>query len=276
MARLRIVIAGCLLLLAAVPHSYGQQLYIANEPQKQLQLLDLTTAQLTVLYNIGAKPDDLVVNSQGQLIYSVPSLGTVSLFDPVAMTNTVLATGLKFARDLIIEPGGTTMLISVCAKGMIVRYDFVTGTTTVLAKKLGKVDGLAYDPAGELFAVARYNTIVQIDPVTGAVLKTLVLEPHQGVNGGDGMTYDSFTGQLWLSHGGAGKGLIAVPTDLSGFTFYQTGNIPSPDGIKSDGNGNLYIGAIHRVWVYNIPTDTITASYVVKGADGIALVPGTY
>ena len=48
------------------------------------------------------------------------------------------------------------------------------------------------------------------------------------------------------------------------------------DGIKSDGNGNLYIGAIWTAAVYNIPTHTVTNDIVVKGADGVYPVPGTY
>ena len=75
-----------------------------------------------------------------------------------------------------------------------------------------------------------------------------------------------------------GNGLIEVRTDLSpsGVKRFQTGNINAPDGIKSDGKGNLYIGALWTAVEYNIPTDTITRRFVVKGADGVALVPGTY
>jgi hypothetical protein len=155
--------------LAAATQLFAQQLYIANEPQERLQKLDLSSGQLTTLYPIGAKPDDLTLNSLGQLIYSVPSLGTTDRFDPVTKTNTPLVSGLKYARDLCIEPGGMTMLIAIYSPGQIVRFNFLTGTLTSLAKNLGTVDGLAYDPAGELFAVANHNTIVRIDPVSGAV-----------------------------------------------------------------------------------------------------------
>lgn len=282
MQTIRGILIHCTLLFAIATHSSAQQIYIANEPQESLEKLDFTSGLVTTLYHIGAKPDDLVLNSQGQLIYSVGgTLGDIHLFDPVTGSDTVLVSGLKYARDLTIEPGGASMLISLYVQGEIVRFNFVTGTTTVLFKKKGTVDGTAYDASGNLFAVANHNTVVQIDPVTGAVLKTLVLEPHVGVNGGDGMTYDSYTGQLWISHDGKlatgpEGGLIEIPTDLSGFTSYQTGKINDPDGIKSDGKGNLYIGAIWTAIEYNIPTDTVVKSVNVKGADGVALVPGTY
>ena len=283
MVTLRGIGLGFTLVLLITFSSSAQQLYISNEPQKSLQLLDLNTSpsQITTLYKVGAKLDDLTLNSAGQLIYSVPSLGTVSLYDPTTGQNTILVSGLKYARDLAVEPGGQTMLIAIYSPGAIVRFNFATGTTTVLAKKLGTCDGIAYDPYGNLYAVANHNTIVQIDPVTGAILNTLVLEPHYKVNGGDGLTYDSYSGSLWATHDGTtGNGLLQIPVTAagfsSGFSFYLTPGVNAPDGIKSDGKGNLYIGAIWTVAVYNIPTNTVTKNIAVKGADGLALVPGTY
>ena len=267
--------------------SFAQQLYVSNEPQKSLQLLDLNTQppQLTTLFTATAKLDDLIVNSAGQLIYSIPSLGQVDLYDPTAGQNSVLVTGVKLPRDLTIEPGEQTMLIASYSPGAIYRFNFATGTTTLLAKKLGSCDGIAYDPYGNLYAVANHNTIVQIDPVSGAILNALVLEPHHGINGGDGLTYDSYSGSLWTSHDGTtGIGVVQIPVTSAGlgssFSFFPfapssaTGS--APDGIKSDGNGNLYIGAIWTVLVYNIPTNEIVQSVKVKGADGLSLVPGSY
>jgi len=262
----------------------AQQVYIANEPLMSLELLNLgsTPSQLSTLYNIGAKPDDLIVNAAGQLIYSVPSWGTVNLYDPTTGVNTTLVSGLYGARDLAIEPGGQTMLIAIYNSGWIVRFNFATGATTVLAKKLKTCDGIAYDAYGNLYAVANHNTIVQIDPVAGTVLNTLVLEPHAGINGADGLTYDSYTASLWATHDGKNYpyGLLQIPVIATGFaggfSTYLTPRVVAPDGIKSDGKGNLYIGAIHTLAVYNIPTNTVTNNVVVKGADGVSLVPGTY
>ena len=263
--------------------SFAQEVYIANEPKMSLQLLNLNTtpSQLTTLYQNSAKLDDLIVNAAGQLLYSIPSLGQVDLYDPLTGQNSVLVSGVNTARDLTIEPGGQTMLIAIYSPGAIVRFNFATGTTTFLAKKLKTCDGIAYDPYGNLYAVANHNTIVQINPVTGAILNTLVLEPHQGINGGDGMTYDTYSNSLWVTHDGkTGGGLLQIPVSAAGlgstFSFYPTPNIVAPDGIKSDGKGNLYIGAIWTLEIFNIPTLTVTRNVVVKGADGVSLVPGTY
>lgn len=275
------------LVLMSSLSSFAQQVYIANEPKKSLQLLDLNAEppQLTTLYTATAKLDDLTLNAAGQLIYSIPSLGEVDLYDPTTGQNTTLVTGVKLARDLAIEPGGQTMLIASYSPGAITRFNFATGTTTVLAKKLGTCDGIAYDAYGNLYAVANHNTIVQIDPVTGAILNTLVLEPHHGINGGDGLTYDSYSGSLWATHDGTtGVGLLQIPVTPAGlassFSLYLfpmlSASGSAPDGIKSDGQGNLYIGAIWTVMVYNIPTNEVTQTVKVKGADGVSLVPGSY
>jgi len=266
--------------------SFAQQLYISNEPQKSLQLLNLETTppKLTTLYTAAGELDDLILNSAGQLIYTIPSLAQVDLWDPTTGLNTVLTSGVPHARDLEIEPGGQTMLIASYAPGEIFRYNFSTGALTLLTKKLGSCDGIKYDPYGNLYAVANHNTIVQINPTTGAIINTLVLEPHHGSNGGDGLTYDSYTGNLWATHDGTtGEGLLEIPITPAGlgttFTFYDLESVlkgSAPDGIKSDGAGNLYIGGIWTADVYNITSGKITKDIVVKGADGVSLVPGTY
>jgi hypothetical protein len=284
MVSLRGMVLSVFVLMVTCP-LFAQQLYITNEPKESLELVNLATKQITTLYDIGAKPDDLTLNSNGQLLYTVPSTGTLNLYDPVAKTNTVLASGLEYARDMEIEPGGNTMLIAIYAPGKIVRYNFTTRAVTTLVPKIGgSCDGIAYDQYGNLYAVAKHNTIIQINPSTGAILNTLVLEPHSGVNGGDGLTYDSYTGTLWATHfGTTGKGLIQIFTNASGFTgtfnlflFTTELNGSAPDGLKSDGLGNLYVGAINTAFVYNIPSNTITESVAVGGADGVSLVPGTY
>jgi hypothetical protein len=294
MRNLRSFLVAILMMLPAAVLSSAQQvaqIYISNESQKNLEQLNLVTGQITVLYNIGAAPDDMTLNSAGQLIYSVPNLGTVYLYDPTTGQNSVLVSGILGARDLAIEPGGQTMLISkYAAPAQIWRYSFLTHTASVFFPKTAGItafDGITYDAYGNLYAVASHNTIIQIDPVTAKIKNKLVMEPHSGINGGDGLTYDSYTNSLWATHDGKysplGFGLVQIPVQRSGFvstspgfTYYSLNQIGNMDGIKSDGKGNLYVGAIWTAIVYNIPTNTVLYKRVVKGADGVYPVPGTY
>jgi streptogramin lyase len=264
------------------------QIYISNEWAESIQQLNLNTGELTTLYNIGGQPDDCTLGPNGSVIYDVPNAGTVNMFDPATGVNTVLVTGITGTRDLTFEPGGQSLLISkVAGPPEIYRYSFVTNTATVFfpkTKGITSFSGTAYDAYGNLYAIASFNTIIQINPVTGAIIATLTLQPHNGGAGADGMTYDSSSNSLWATTVGSsvnGWGLVQIPVQQSGFvsptnfTYYHLG-IGAVDGIKSDGNGNLYIGAIHTAMVYNIPSGTVTKNIVTKGADGVALVPGTF
>jgi hypothetical protein len=287
-----------LFLITIVITSPAQQFYATSETTGQLDRIDLPSQTVTSVYTTAGSPDSLLINSQGQLIYDLSSDGILAIYDPATQTNTILTNSLKgkSPRDMVFDvptacnpnANANTMLLSEYSIGQIVRYDFTTGTITKLGAQLGSpgngfsVDGLAYDAQGELFAIADHNTVVQLDPCTGDVLKTLVLEPHDKVNGGDGMVFDPYSGQLWISHDGTDRanGLIEVPTDLSSFLLFQVGQISVPDGIVSDGKGNLYIGAgLQKLMVYNIPTDTLAqpqaSALVVPGIDSLALIPGT-
>jgi sugar lactone lactonase YvrE len=264
------------------------QIYISSEGQDSLQLLNFQTGKLTTLYEIGAAADDMLVGPSGQVIYTVPNAGTLNSWSPTTGVNTVLASGIAGARDVTMEPGGQTLLVSrYSGPAEIYRYSFVTGKATVFFPKdkaITAMDGVAYDGYGNLYAVASHNTIIQINPVTGAIIATLTIQPHSGINGGDGITYDPYTNCMWATADGKvmGTGLLKIPVQSSGFvstspgyTFYPV-NVVNMDGIKSDGKGNLYIGAIWSALVYNIPSNTITENIVVKGADGVGLVTGTY
>ena len=257
-------------------------LYATGEASQLLQEVNMTTGVVTVLANLTNRPDSLILDSQGRLLYTTggSGTGTVSRYDPSTKTVSVVMTGLSYPRDLILDPGQTSLLVSNFGLGQILRLNLSTGAVTTLLTNQGTVDGLAFDPAGQLFAVVNHHTqIVQLDPTSGAILKTLtVVTDHTvGYYGLDGLTYDSYTGDLWVSDVGTGANcLVEIPTDLSGFTLVQVGNFSSPDGIISDGHGNLFVGAgLVTVIEYNIPTNTITKRVKVSSVDDVVMVPST-
>jgi streptogramin lyase len=265
--------------LAIVPFSLSQNLYATSETAQQLVEVNMSSGVVTVLFNTISPPDSLIVDSSGRILYTTQKIGTVSIFDPKTGSNSIIAAGLSYPRDLIFEPGGTSILVSNFGKGEIDRINLVTGTLTPLAIKLGTVDGLAYGPQGKLFAVINHHTqIASIHPKTGAILKILTVVTNHTVSyfGLDGLTYDPYTGHLWATDVGTGANcLVEIGTGLTTFKLHQAGNMPTPDGIISDGHGNLYIGVnLATVFAYNIPTDTITAKVRVKNVDDVALVPG--
>lgn len=275
---IRLAVLCAALVICAVPQSWSQNLYATSEAAQQLVQVNMQTGAVTVLFNTASTPDSVIVDASGRLIYTTQKIGTVSVFDPSTGTNSVIVGGLSYPRDLIFDPGATTLLVSNFNKGELDRVNLVTGTLTPLLKGQGTVDGLTYDPQGDLFAVVNHHTqIVQLDPNTGKILKTLTVVTNHtvGYYGLDGLTYDPYTQKLWATDVGVGANcLVEIPTDLSTFTFFQVGNMPTPDGLVSDGQGNLYIGVnLARVYEYNIPSDTITKQVKVKNVDDVALVP---
>lgn len=267
------------LLLCIVPRSWSQNLYATSEAAQQLVEANMSTGVVTVLFNTISTPDSLIIDSLGRILYTTGKIGTVSIYDPSTGSNSVIVSGLSAPRDLVFDPGQASILVSNFGRGEIDRVNLLTGTLTPLVTKLGTVDGLAYDAQGNLFAVINHHTqIAQVDPNSGAILKRLTVVTNHTVGwwGLDGLTYDSYTGHLWATNGGTPANcLVEIPTDLSGFTLFQLGNLPTPDGLVSDGNGNLYVGVnLSRIYAYNISTDTITAKIRVKSVDDVALVPG--
>lgn len=283
--------AGTLFFLLIVLSSAAtsQMFYATGESSQQLDLVNFSAGTVTDIYDIGSRPDSLLVNTQGQILYTVSPLGTLQMYDPKTNTDTVLAKfGQGNPRDMVFDPGGNTILISLSATAQLARYDLKSGAVTIFPQKLQQLgsalDGLAYDPAGNLYAVVSHNTICQIDPNTGAVLQTLVLEPHSGTNGGDGIVYDTFTKNLWVAHNStSGDGLIEIPLTqsnppvLGAPILLQTGNFHVPDGVISDGKGNLYIGeGLQFLTEYNIPGDTVVNRVKVPGIDSLAFAPANF
>jgi len=277
---LRRTLLALLLVLGIAGVSNAQLFYSASEPTQQIDLVNFNTGAVRNIHDVGNRPDSLLVRN-GKILYTVSARGTLEQFDPVAKTNKVLATFPNGGpRDMVYEPGRKSILIALYTSARLARYNLNTGAVTIFpSKKIGStVDGLAYDPAGNLYAVVSHNTICQLDPNTGAILQTLVLEAHNKVNGGDGLLYDNFTHNLWAAHDGTqGNGLIEIPLTatkpprMGTPIFRQTGKVHVPDGIISDGIGNLYIGeGLQFLTQYSIPKDAIIKRVLVKGIDSPA------
>jgi len=278
--------AGLLVFLPLILGSIStaQMFYVTSEPGQQLDLVDFSSGTVTNIYDIGSRPDSVIVNAQGQIFYTVTPLGTLQMFDPNTGLDSVLATFPSgYPRDLVFDPEGKNILVSLYGIGKLGRYNLASGTATIFpSTPIGlTLDGLAYDPAGNLFAVVSHNTVCQLDPTTGAILQTLILEPPLNLNGGDGMVYDAFSKNLWVTRVSTlGDGLIEIPLTesappvLGTPIFLQTGNMVTPDGVISDGQGNLYIGeGLQHLTEYNVPTDNILKRVLSPGIDDMAFVP---
>ena len=253
----------------------GTVLYATDLPNKRIWAVDVTNGVNTLVTTLLDEPDSIVFAPNGNMIYSLERVGKLGSFDGTT-NKTLVSSGLVNPGDMTLEPSRTSVLISDILAGKIFRYDLGTQNLTMLAdftslgKGLKRVDGLAYDNSSRLFAVINQNEVAQINPVNGAIIKELT-----GLTGNlDGLTFDPVTGDLWASAFTANS-LLRIPVDLSGSTSLASGMIASPDGLVSDGIGNIFVAGYQtNIYQYNIASKLVTKQNAVPGLDDLAPLVG--
>lgn len=230
---------------------------------------DTTTNTVSVLTNTGTSLDSLVFDPQGNIIYDSFAGNTVARYNVTTMVTTPVTGSFVGPADMALEPpSGGTVLISNASDSSISRVNLATSAAIGLLPVGARPDGLAYDNAGRLFAVLGLNSVAQIDPTTGATLKS-ISTPNQP----DGMTFDATTGMLYVASDGGG--FYTIPTDLSSATFTPVTGSPVFDGIASAGNDLYFAVRNQDGLLYDLSTNSvIEISPSIPGADDIAPVAG--
>jgi hypothetical protein len=235
--------------------------------------VDIGTNSVKTVIPVTNGGDSLVFAPNGDIIYDDESNGgQVRRFNRGTMTSTPLATGLAGGvADLTLEPSRTSVLAS--GAGVIYRVFLSGGFTPLAGSTTFGARGLAYDSAGRLWANVNDNAIDQLDPTTGAILHSYATV------GGDGLTFDSFTGKLYFSQVSANPGSIYSfdPNNPgAGATALPNSGISIPDGLTSDGMGNLYIASFGDgyIYQYNFGTQMLTQHTFVAGLDDLAPLSG--
>jgi sugar lactone lactonase YvrE len=249
---------------------------------------DTVTHVVTPVFNTGHQIDSLFFDPSGRIIYDELFDGVVLAYDTVTHTNTTLFSqaGSQLI-DLALEPSLTSFLVSDANNNRLDRISLAGGLINSLnvqyaPGQAGRPDGVIYDSSGRLFVNVSTgftnspSHIEQIDPTTGAIL-------HSNSLAGiflDGLTYDSSTGMLWASDYNNGRIVEIDPNNLSLTTVFTPSGASiangGPDGIVSDGLGNLFIAsrANNTIIEYNIATNTATAVGAVSGLDDLAPAAG--
>jgi sugar lactone lactonase YvrE len=243
-------------------------LYATSPFSGQLYTVDTATKTFAPLFTTVGASDSLVFAPNGDIIYSNGS-GQIRDYNLTTHIDKLVAGGLgsRNLADVTLEPGGTSVLVADRGGGAIIRVNLGGGSST-LATYGPIVQGLAYDGSGRLFANIG-NTIDQIDPTTGAILKSATLI------GGDGLTYNSVTGKLYDASY-AGNAIYTVDPTTLNVTFLTGFSNFGPDGLTSDTNGNLWIASfnLQQVYEYNFGTGTLTANAFVPSVDDLAPASG--
>jgi sugar lactone lactonase YvrE len=220
---------------------------------------------VTSLLNTGpGTPDGLVFDNNGDIVYSLNAAGQVGIFNPATNANRALASGFSAsASDLVLDPGGTTVLLADKSNNRVVRIDLTTGAVSALGGSIAVPNGIASDNYDNLFVVSTNNgagggnSLLQLNPATGAVLRTI---PLHSAGYTDGLAFDPVTCAFWVADNASG--LIEVSNYLSS-PHVQEFSSPiggSFDGVESDGQGNLYVtDSQTRLVKYAVATNTFVA-----------------
>lgn len=286
--------AGWAVGAAAVSANADEFVYWTNFGGNSLNQYDVTTATNTVIDNTPSgigNPDSLLFDASGNLIYSEFTrnccssvAGSVRMLSPGKLggTDTQVATGFTHeAVDLSLDPkalglGFPSVLLSdrndeAGGAGFLQRIDLSTGTFTTLAN-LTYVDGTAYDGTA-LYANAGAlgsQKVVQIDPLTGAVLNSG--DPTFNAPFLDGLTYDPVSNLLYAANGGCLQ--TFDPATLKAGAC--VGSFSGIDGLETDGHGNILVADTGNgtVGIYNIAGGTSNTLFSAPGLDDIAPVFG--
>jgi len=249
--------------------------YISNTVGQDIETWDLTTNTMGVLTPSAGGPtsagtiDSLVFVSPTELIYSIigATPGEIGVYTCTAFavngtcsgtsTNAELALGyppvnpngqLNMPADLAVDPNSVspgTFLVSSSGNNSVYRINYSTGQVVASFNFGMRPDGIIYDTAGDLFVVLNESEIAQINPLTGAIIKTLALPtpPGAATPQADGLTYDAAKGYLYVASDDGG--VYQVNTSLTTQVYTQllfpaNTDTTEFDGITSLGN-TLYI-----------------------------------
>lgn len=220
--------------------------------------IDTVTHQVTQIATAGAFPDSLIFDANGRIVYTLFGANQLRRFDPVTTQDVLVASGFSGPLDLVLEPGGATVLVSSALSPRIDRVNLATGTVTPFLAGNGG-SGIAYDNTGRLFAILA-GLVAELNPQTAAVLHVT-----PGTLTFDGLAFDSNTGNLFATDAGGGhvyrldRNNLAAGAQLHA-TLIAGGNFV--DGIASDGTGNLFVA------VRNLANENSSGLYQVSATTG--------
>jgi sugar lactone lactonase YvrE len=246
---------------------------------KQIVRIDTVSNSVTTVATTPGNPDSLIFNGQNIIYTDEGPSHALREIDLVTHTDTILSSQFAIPADLTLTPDGRSVLVSDFA-GAIIRYDLQSRTSTVFSSPGGNPEGLVFDSTGRLFANLGNRSggpagtfVAQLDPLTGAILR---MSP--GLDSLDGLTMDTTSGLLYGTSRQSGAVYSINPNNLSIVnTILPAGTLTTPDGITSDGAGNLFIAVQgnSRIYQYNIASRSLTPETVVPGTlDDLAPASG--
>ena len=259
-------------------------LYATSIAGSEIYQVDTVANTATPYLNTQYPADSIIFDLSQNVIYTRITTGEVRLYNPSSSTDSLIASGFNGPADMTLEPGGNTMLVSEFYGGKIDRINLTThAVSTLLSPVSSGPEGLAYD-GSRLFAnlgvrsTAAQKYVAEINPVTGAIMAQSPLFSSL-----DGLTYDPYSARLYATSVFGNTVYEIDPNNLNNVqdlgVSLKLGSIPGPDGITTDGIGNLFVASSDslgdgHVYQIDLINNTLTQKTYVYGLDDLAPASG--
>ena len=178
--------------------------------------------------------------------------------------------------DMALDPNADS-LVAISGGGTIVaRIDLTTNNKTEVSPAgVSRLGGVVFTPDGRLFVSDRTGSVMELDPQTFAVIRSVVTPPND-----DGMTYDPTTGHLFVdqcANAGCGGLLEIDPGTASNPTLTLVNRYPAAlgDGLAADGQEHLWLAAGRGLSEFDLRTHTFNLVAAVPGGDDVAPATGS-
>lgn len=180
-------------------------------------------------------PEDLAVDSEGNLVFSDDSRGGVWRTDSAGRT-TALATpaALPSTEGLAVEPSGH-VLVGDPPRRRVVRIA-PDGRASVFLTGIAKAEGFAFDDRGSLYIADNEEDILYLRTANGTL--------HRSVAGAKGFSPESLhfqDGTLFVTDSRHGKLFRYTPEDGLHVVALFGGRLANVQGVTGDGSGGLYV-----------------------------------
>ena len=205
----------------------------------------------------GYRPDDLIFDTQGRLLFSDFYSGKISRVNTDGTVTTILS-GIAGPEGMVVLQDGT-LIVAEQRTNRILSFAPGSHTPTILRQLPGTpsaapckdgVDGIAFDPTS--------NTVIVPDSPTGDVYRLSV----------DGKSLTLLASGITRSVGATvdAQGIIYIADECGGAVWRidpkgkttRTGGFGMPDDVALDGHGNLLIidlqPSIHALIRMNLAT----------------------
>jgi hypothetical protein len=258
----KVFLAACALWFLGMNPARAAILYVSlhGGPSNGLARVDTTTGVITPLtpptihfadsLALFANNKKIVydVNDTGISELHVCDLSTIPCTDTLLVDFSALFPGNPQGsdpQDLVVEPGGASVLVSHEAGNYVTRTILSTGVTTKFIPNINAPEGIAYDKTGRLFILAGFQQpnagIFQYDSNGNLVASNSGFDPTNTL---DGLTFDPTTGFLYATSAHSGALFRINPnnlTDVHQVATLPVVNLTGPDGLAVDNKGLLYI-----------------------------------